>query len=404
MIVCAYTFAVMATKYEKVNGIVDYAEAEVGKTYGYYVGWFMAIIYYPSLTGVLSWVTARYTCVLFGWEIVGPQAMVLTMFYMVMAFGLNTLAPIISGKFAVSTTVIKLIPLYLMAIVGTIFGLKNGMLIENFTQVAAPLAPEGGGVAHPLLVALVATSFAYEGWIIATSINAELKDAKKNLPRALVGGTVIIVLTYILYYVGLAGAVENSVMMAGGEQGARMAFSNILSNVAGTGVMVLIVISCMGTTNGLMLACTRGLYAVAARNEGPRPDILGNVDKMVKMPVNAAVAGLMLCATWMTYFYGANLTDPWFGKFSFDISELPIITVYALYLPIFINMMRKEKALKGFQRFVAPLLAICGSGFMVYAAIFAHGEKVISYLIVFAVIMVIGVLVKKTPEKYKLKD
>ena len=34
--------------------------------------------------------------------------------------------------------------------------------------------------------AIVATVFAYEGWIVATSINAELKNPKKNLPIALV--------------------------------------------------------------------------------------------------------------------------------------------------------------------------------------------------------------------------
>ena len=75
MISCAYTFAVMATKYEKVNGIVDYAEAAMGEKYGYYVGWFMAIIYYPTLTSVLAWVSARYTCVLFGFSITGGECM-----------------------------------------------------------------------------------------------------------------------------------------------------------------------------------------------------------------------------------------------------------------------------------------------------------------------------------------
>ena len=48
MVSCAYTFAVMATKYEKVNGVVDYAEAAAGKKYGYYVGWFLAVLYYPN--------------------------------------------------------------------------------------------------------------------------------------------------------------------------------------------------------------------------------------------------------------------------------------------------------------------------------------------------------------------
>ena len=40
MVIIATTFGVMATKYEKVNGAVDYAEAMCGESYSYYVGWF----------------------------------------------------------------------------------------------------------------------------------------------------------------------------------------------------------------------------------------------------------------------------------------------------------------------------------------------------------------------------
>ena len=105
-----------------------------------------------------------------------------------------------------------------MAVVGTVVGLSNGLLIENFTTI--PTTAEILGVkesytpaSSAILTAVVATAFAYEGWIIATSINAELKDAKKNLPKALVGGTFIIMLVYILYYVGLAGASDNLTMI-----------------------------------------------------------------------------------------------------------------------------------------------------------------------------------------------
>ena len=37
MIVSAYTFSILATKYEKVNGVVDYAEAMCGKKYAYFM-------------------------------------------------------------------------------------------------------------------------------------------------------------------------------------------------------------------------------------------------------------------------------------------------------------------------------------------------------------------------------
>ena len=42
MIICSLVFATLAQKHEKVNGIVDYAEATLGKRYAYYVGWFMS--------------------------------------------------------------------------------------------------------------------------------------------------------------------------------------------------------------------------------------------------------------------------------------------------------------------------------------------------------------------------
>ncbi|MEF9933942.1 MAG: APC family permease [Clostridium sp.] len=385
MISCAYTFAVMATKYEYVNGVVDYAQATIGKKYAYYIGWFMALIYYPTLTSVLAWVAARYTCVLIGYPIAGGEAMTIAGLFLVASYALNALSPVLSGKFQVSTTVIKLIPLLLMAVVGTIVGLSNGMTVRNFTTVATNI-----DTGTALFTAVVATAFAYEGWIIATSINAELKDAKKNLPIALVGGTFIIMIVYILYYVGLAGAVPNEVMMAGGETGAKIAFEKVFSSLGGSLIFVFVIISCLGTLNGLMLGCTRGIYAIAARGEGMKPKMFVQVDPESKMPTNSAIFGLLLSAIWLFFFFGANLSDGWFGFLNFDSSELPIVTIYAMYIPIFLMIMIKEKEFNGFNRYVAPAVSIIGCIFMIVAACFAHKTAVISYLIVFTMVMILG--------------
>jgi Amino acid transporters len=385
MIACAYTFAVMATKYQYVNGIVDYAEATIGPKYGYYVGWFMALIYYPTLTSVLAWVSARYTSVLFGFSITGGECMTIACLYLVGSYALNALSPVLAGKFQVSTTVIKLIPLALMAVVGTIVGLTNGMTVHNFTTVVTQV-----NTSNALFTAVTATAFAYEGWIIATSINAELKDAKKNLPLALVAGTFIVMIAYILYYVGLAGAVTNEVMMKGGEAGAKLAFQTIFSNAGGSLIFVFVIISCLGTLNGLMLGCTRGLYSIAARGFGPKPKVYSQVDSVTNMPTNSSIFGLLLCGIWLFFFYGANLTKSWFGFFSFDSSELPIITIYALYIPIFIAMIRKERDLSFFKRFFMPVIALLGCVFMIVAACFSHKMAAVAYMIIFAVVMVIG--------------
>ncbi len=400
MLICSYTFAILANRYEKVNGLVDYAETAVGKTYGYYVGWFLFTVYYPGLTSVLAWVSARYLSVLLGFDITGGACLAIAGLFLCGIYALNTLSPVLAGRFQVTTTVIKLIPLVLMAIGGTVFGLINGVTVQNFTNSLSPeqISAVVSGYepnASPLFYSVVSVAFAYEGWIIATCINAEIRDSKKNLPRALVLGSIIVVSIYILYYIGIAGGIDKLQLIASGEAGAKAAFTSVFGSIWGTILMVFIVISCLGTLNGLMLACTRGMYALAARGQGPKPSMFAQTDPVSNMPVNASVMGLFLSALWLVYFYGANLTDSWFGPFSFDSSELPIITLYGLYIPIFIKMMITEKDLSPFKRFVMPVLSILSSLFMITATILAHGMTCLYYVILFAVIMALGTLFVK---------
>ena len=113
MLACILTFAGMSQKYEKVNGIVDYAEATVGPKYGYYMGWFLSTIYYPSLTAALAWLSARYTLVFLttmfpnmpllihineGGVVVGPECIALMLFYLCCSYAVNALSPKLAGK------------------------------------------------------------------------------------------------------------------------------------------------------------------------------------------------------------------------------------------------------------------------------------------------------------------
>lgn len=417
MVISAYTFAVMGTKFEKINGVVDYSEALVGSKYAYYVGWFMATIYYPAMTSALAWLSARYTMALFGFELNSAETMVLAFVYLILSFALNTLSPKLAGHFQVSTTVIKLIPLILMAVVGTICGIKNGVLIDNMNSVVELVKDAEGnivsstqvarqGVSTHLILAGVCTSvFAYEGWVIATAINSELKDAKKNLPRALVLGTIIVVVVYMLYYIGISGSIKTAELL---PNGASLAFKTIFGNVAGTILTVFIAVSCLGTLNGLTLACDRGFYSLAARNHGPRPDFLGKLDHATEMPSNASIVALIFNALWLFYFYMANLTPfaSYTGKgsiFLFDSTELPLICVYAFYLPLYVMLMVKGKEFNVFRRFIMPILSFAGACLFIYAAIAKHGIKNIGFIIVAAVIMLIGALTYNSKSAKKVK-
>ena len=402
MLVCLLTFAFMGQKYEKVNGLVDYAEATVGPRYGYMMGWFTTTIYFPAMTAALIWLSARYTLVFITTAnpdfpmlipgadgcLRGPECVALALFYLCAIYVMNTLSPKLAGKFQTTTTVIKMIPLALMAVVGVIYGLSSGMLQQNMTTIAqVENVPK-----QPFFAAVCATAFAYEGWIIATSVNAEIKDSKRNLPKAMILGGVIIVATYLFYYIGVAGGASNQQLI---DEGAPVAFTNIFGAFFGNILNLFVAVSCLGTTNGLVLGCTRGMYSLAARQEGPQPEVFANVDSKTNMPTNSAAFALLVIGGWFLYFYLSNLAGTWGGIFAFDSTELPVISVYLMYLPMMIQWMRKAKDQSVLRRFIMPSLTICGSIFMVVACVFSHGWNCIGFMVVFAVIMAIGALLRK---------
>ncbi len=439
MIFCVLAFCVMAQRYEKVNGLVDYAEATIGGKYAYFMGWFATFIYTPAMTSVLAWLTARYFLTFMvsvnpnfslagvavdpslqvegvtvakdafiqGNPVTSSETFLLAAFILIFVFAVNTLSSKLAGKLQISATFIKLIPLLLMAVVGTIYGCTHSLDNEPVKILASNFATSSGDIS-PLFGAVVATAFAYEGWILATSINSEIKNSKKNLPIALVLGGVIIIAIYLLYYVGVAGGASVQTLI---KDGTAPAFVNVFGNVLGNILNLFVAVSCLGTLNGLLIGCIRGMYSISVRNMGPKQKLMQQIDPASGMPSNSCIIGLVVVAAWLVYFYGANLAPtPWFGKFSFDSSELPIITIYALYIPMFVQFMRKEKSLPVVKRIVLPLFGIIGSAFMVVAAIYSHGYipyitakeagqgfscPVLFYLIVFAVIMAIGMLMMK---------
>lgn len=386
---CACTFAQFETTYTTENGIVGYAERIVGSRYAYYLGWFLATMYYPSLTACLAWVSARYTCVLLGYDVISGESMTLTLFYLILLFFINTLAPYFAGKLQVSFTVLKLIPILAMGIFGTYMGMKNGLIVENFSSTLVDTS-----VSHPFFSALVATAFAYEGWILATTIGGELKNSTHILPLALIFGVASITLIYLIYYIGLAGAVPNDTVMNHGEEGARIAFSSLFGEGIGSLLFVFVVLSCLGTCNGLMMGCSRGFFTLAQLGKGPFPKLLSQVDPSSNMPTNSGITGLLLTSLWVFYFYFGTLTNQ-LGPFVFDASEVPIITLYAMYIPLFYLFMKKNSGKPIYQRYLIPICAICSCLFITVSGIYSYGLDLFYYLILYIFIMLLGFYFEK---------
>lgn len=391
MMVCLLSFSIIAYETKRCGGLQEIGEITVGEGYSYYLGWFMATVYYPALTSVLSWLSARYSLLAMGvGDSSGGLCMLLAGLFLIVSFAQNSLFPKLSGNVQKITTVIKLIPLILMIVLGTRKGLFSGNLHTNMNSVYW-----SGTIKNTFFASVSAVMFAYEGWIAALSIGRELKNSRKNLPLALVLGGVSVLLVYVFYYLGIMGAVSSETLLNYGSDGIKIAFSNILGKTSGL-LLAFVAISCIGALNGMMFSLGRAVYSIAKNGQGPFPKLLSEINTVSGMPIASFSSGLVFSVMWLFFLFGTQISeDALFGNFGFDISEIPVVTVYGMYIPLFFTFLKK------WGRKISPLKRITvGMGivaciFTAVCAIYAHFADMADYILVFVAIMLAGSLFRK---------
>ena len=391
MFVMMWVWGTLARNKEGMNGLMDYSDNLIGRKYSYFLTWFLGTILYPSFAAILAWVSARFVATFLGWSqpnTSGPVWMLAGVF-LIGIYVMNVISPKLAGHFQVSTTFIKVIPLILMGVVGLIVGLTNGTVEANMaTMVVQPTN------VNPLYAAILYTVFAYAGSEEVLMMNSEIKDAKKNLPRGIIIGAIIIIAIYVIYTIGVFGSAEVETLATAG--GVRIGFANIFGGTFGNILTIFIIISCLGAMNSAMMAGSRAFYSIALRNMGPSPEHVKTVDAKTNMPPTSAAISLLFCGLMMFIIF-ANAGDVgyhvrWFGDVNFAITSLAPITLMGFYVPIFASVMIKEKSWNAFNRFVMPALSIAGALLLMYMVWDTNPIGVLWYLAFFGGLMAIAAI------------
>ena len=155
------------------------------------------------------------------------------------------------------TTVAKYFGLLFIILVALAIGLpKSG---GHFT----PAAPAGSFSIAPFGLALVSVLWAYDGWADLAFISGEVKDPARNLPRALIYGTIAVVVIYILANIAYLG-----VMTVGEMSQSKLVAADVALRLIGQPGVVLVsltvMLSTLGTLNGSILTNPRVFFAMAA--------------------------------------------------------------------------------------------------------------------------------------------
>jgi len=208
-------------------------------------------------------------------------------------------------------------------------------------------------------------AFAYEGWVCATSINAELKDSKKNLPRALVFGTVAILAFYIVYYMSLSAFLGNAGTIAQDANAPIAVFERIMGKVGGALFTFFIMISCFGTVNGVTISCCRGMYTLSCRGQGIMPEKFSKLGKNQSVSLYSCIYGFA-CMTLMLGVWYLAMHGVWLFKYLGSMDEIVCAIIYGVYIAMYIHIMKNFRECNLFSRYVMPVIAIIGSVFFVF--------------------------------------
>ncbi len=221
-----------------------------------------------------------------------------------------------------------------------------GVAALAFARSAAPpvATPPSAPSAWSFVSALVAVFYTYGGYQTAINLGADVRDPRRNLPRAVLGGMTVVVTLYLL-----ANAAYHRVLGLGGVAGSDLVAAALMralfGSVGETLVSVAIFLSAAGFVNATILQVPRSYYAMA--QDGALPAAFLRVDARTQVQH----AGLL--------FFGVSMLLPALVLGSFEKLLAYVMFSDALMLmvvasTIFVLRRRADAALDAAQVFRAP--------------------------------------------------
>ncbi|MSU47729.1 MAG: amino acid permease [Opitutus sp.] len=376
-VIGALCYAELATTYPRVGGDYYFLRRAFGPWAGFVFSWSQLTVIMSGSIGLMAFVFADYAVRLFG---LGASASPWLAVTAVVALSIANVAGLKSGRRTQNTlTVLKAVGLAAIVLAG-FFWPQAG--------ATAATAGAGAGGGPGLGLALILVLYTYGGWNDAAYLVAEMKDKRRNIPRALLLGTAGVAVVYLLvnaaYLNGLGfSAARNSKAIAADVMQGPL-------GAAGAGLMsALVMVSALGALNGLILTGSR-IYAAAgadfaafaflarwpARWGTPAPAIL--VQMIITLALVLLVghdAGRALLTASMAGIGFGTLS--WEGHGGFDTllkCTAPVFWLFFLLtgLALFVLRIRDRGIERPFAVPLFPLLPVvfCGMcGYMLYSAI-----------------------------------
>lgn len=367
----------------KTGGMMIYIEEIYGDRLGFLTGWMQTVLFFPGTIAATAVIFAQQAAELLGYasnnmSIVLPIALGI----IILLALLNTVGSSFGGGIQTVATICKLIPLVLIIIFGFIKG--------NSTPLFTPLTGPNVTPFSVLGQVLIATLFAYDGWINVGALAGEMRNPSKDLPKAIVGGLSLVMAVYLAINIAYLWVVPAS-EMAKVTSPATLVATKLFGSIGGNVITVGILISVFGTLNGYILTGPRIPFALATSGMIPYSKALSKVNK----------GGSPVTSIWLVCILSCVYALS--GQFNL-LSDLTIFAVWIFYVLTFIGVIRLRKTKPDLKRpykvplypFI-PILAILGGLFVVINQFFTSPIISSGGIIITLIGLPIYSYCKKTP-------
>jgi APA family basic amino acid/polyamine antiporter len=159
---------------------------------------------------------------------------------------------------------------------------------KGSTQNFLPWWPDqwGSEMYSAFGLAMISALWAYDGWIDVTLTAGEFKNPERNVPWSLLIGTISVITLYLLANLAYAYVIPLDVMQGSSRIAGDVA-QTVLGPVGASLIVIGIMCSTFGTTNGMLLGGPRSLYAASV--DGAIAKSLGKVHPRYRSPYVAII-------------------------------------------------------------------------------------------------------------------
>jgi len=289
----------------------------------------------------------------------------------------NIIGVHLAGKFQLVLTVLKFVPLILIAVIGIFFVDSTNLAYFNVSGKSNFSALSGGAML---------TLWAFLGMESASIPADDVKDPKKTIPRATILGTAITAVVYILSTVAIMGVIPMPQL-----KDSTAPFADLAGKIFGPWGMYVMgaaaVISCAGALNGWILL--QGQIPLAAAKDKLFPKPFAKVSKS-----RSPVFGIVISSVLITLILLLNFNKGLVDQFTFIISLATLAAIIAyLYTSVAEFVVYIKYPDKMDRKKVIKSLSISALAFIyTFWATVSAGQEIVFYgsLLMFTSIPIYG--------------